>query len=271
MSQLECSIPFNPALYVTPRRIDARHAVVVAQQVQICAPADLGGGARAKLLLVASTREALMNVLKDRAKSSPGGMRPVLANVDNAWGGLHGRCESAARMPSGGLLAQEGQQLLDTVFGNEGLSFLRADAEAKHTESEKRLAIIAEGGLAARLDAVAGAGFLDEVRTAHAALGEALGLGSTPLTYGPTALADALSDVRLAIALYALQVAAEVDPSSEDSVRRFYSAMVPLDRLAADRASSDDGSADPAASTPSTTAPSATAPSTTAPSTTTHA
>ena len=75
------------------------------------------------------------------------------------------------------------------------------------------------------------------MKTAHAALGEAIGAGETPVRYARAELAAAVRDLADAIADYCLQLAGQVDRDDPESVQIFRAAMMPIDRFRADHAS----------------------------------
>ena len=111
----------------------------------------------------------------------------------------------------------------------DGLTFLKLAYTAEWAESEKRLEQIDDGKLANELDAVAGPEFLAELRLAHKAYGEALGVTkASPAAPQAPALLEPLRTVQAALAGYALQLAAwaEADPAAVATVRK---ALRPLD------------------------------------------
>lgn len=76
-----------------------------------------------------------------------------------------------------------------------------------------------------------GGHFLAFIRRAHAAYGEALGLGESLLeTPDTTAIANAVTNVAYAIAEYGRMMVGELDRNDPKSVARFLEAMAPLDR-----------------------------------------
>jgi hypothetical protein len=232
-------IDFTP--YVGAMRFGSRHGVVLAGQLEVAAPPGLTGRPKAFLVKVGEKAVSLMDVLKARARVSVGGLRPHIALFDTAYGGLHGRLVSASKLPpSVGDIAASATSIIEAVL-IDGLAFLVNDAETKYAESARRLGVIADQGLEREIDRVAGAGFLDAVKKAHAALGEAIGVGETPVRFARAELQDAVYELAVAIGDYGLQLAAEVDRDDPASVRRFREAMMPLDRYRADRSATPGG------------------------------
>jgi hypothetical protein len=233
--------------YTGAVRFGAQHGIVLASQLAVAAPPDITPGEQRALDLMGKKAKRVQKVLVARGKAAPGGLRPVLSALDAAYGGIYARLTSAAKLPAGfGDIAARAAAVLDAVLA-DGLGFLVNDAETKYAESERRLQVIEEKGLAAEIDRAAGAGFLDALKGAHAALAEALGMGATPVHFARTELLDAVTELAQSVGDYGLQVAAQVDRYDAASVARFRAAMMPIDRFRADRAASagehEDGEA----------------------------
>jgi hypothetical protein len=229
------------APYVSPMRFDGQHGIVLAAQLGVAASADLGPRGKAMLARVGTMADRVTAVLVQRGKTSAGGLRPIILAFDTAYSALSGRLSSAAKLPaSAGDVSARATAVLDAVLV-DGLTFLVNDAETKYAESVRRLLVIEEAGLDGEIDRIAGAGYLDAVKAAHAALGEAIGVGRAPVRYARAELQDAVLELAQAIADYCLQVAGEVDRYDAASVARFRAAMMPIDRFRADRAASPGG------------------------------
>jgi hypothetical protein len=239
---------FSP--YLSTPRFDAPHGTVLAAQLQVAAPVDLDARGKEALAEVHTQAARVTAVLVQRAQTSTGGLRPVLAAVDTAYGALYGRLTAAAKLPEAqGDLGARAVRVLEAVLV-DGLAFLQNDAETKYAESERLLLVIDQQHLAAEIDHVAGAQFLAVVKTAHAALGEALGVGATPVFFERAELQAALADLSQAILHYCVQLVASTDASDATSVRRFRSAVMPIDRFRADRPEAKSGEDDASTPTP---------------------
>ena len=97
-------------------------------------------------------------------------------NLDTSWRAFYTFSQSFTHLaPFDPELAQRSQELHHRVFGDDGLRFVRHSYNKEWVESKRRLDRIDE---TAEADYVArgGAPFLDAVRQAHQAYGEALGL-----------------------------------------------------------------------------------------------
>lgn len=233
MINIVCALPFDPMPAVSPIRIDSSRAVVVAGQLLTAKPADLTERTQRMADAVRERRDVVEAILRRRTRQ-PGGLRPVLAALDTAWGGLVQRLLAAHNLPPTDELCAIASRVLHEMR-IDGLESLRTTTPDKVVQSGRMLGIVDEKHLAADIDRVAGPSFLAAVRSAHAGLVEALGLGAGHVPYAPTELGIALANLRKAMQLYAIGVAAETDPGSEESVRRFNDSVSPIVRARAER------------------------------------
>ncbi|WP_437289092.1 hypothetical protein [Sorangium sp. So ce406] len=140
----------------------------------------------------------------------------------------------------------------DTRLFPEGLEFPKPAMDLEWAESNALLGRIAEDdALGKDLVAITGPEFLAEVRAAHEAYGEVLGI--TKAHEAPTdvaALRGPLRELVSAIGDYLLQVVASVDRGRPETVQSARTALAPLDRLrkaSARRAAGKKGKGAPAA------------------------
>lgn len=250
---IKCDVPFNPSDVIQRTRMTAPLAVLVAGQMVAACPSDANERTRQMCDAMSDRRGALAAVLNVR-KRKPGGLRPYIAKLDNAWGSFDRRLEAAASVPDGGELASAAAHLRGTILPH-GVSDLHADVATKHIESQRMLDVIREQNLSGEIDRIAGPGFLAAARAAHAALTDAAGLGAEAVQFGPRDVALALANLTSVIQLYVIRLAAEVDPGDAASVTRFNTAVAGLLRAREERPSSAPPDAQPASTntTPTTT------------------
>ncbi|MEM9461431.1 MAG: hypothetical protein AAGF11_45125 [Myxococcota bacterium] len=171
--------------------------------------------------------------------------RPVDARLDRAWSAVGRRLEALVPLPLS--QAEQASTLYSALFPT-GLSFLTLAFEKQWAESEQRLQQIDAQGLADGLNELVGSYVLDEVRAAHEAYGQVLGLTEAKPAEAPqTTVVEALRTLRDAMTVYCLQLvaAAYAQPSTAAQVR---SALRPVDdRRAAQarRSPSPDPPSDP--------------------------
>ena len=169
------------------------------------------------------------------------------AHAVNAWGALHDAMQATARVPFASPRKEQAQLLLDQLFP-DGLSFLALSYRDEWFESTRRLRIIEEEGLAEPIAAVTGhPSFLEAVRVAHDAYGDALSITEADSAEEAPSLADGMRELRDAISLYVVQVIAWAQQDGGRHLEEAYQALRPIDaaRDAAARAvvsGSDRGS-----------------------------
>lgn len=219
---------FDVSPYVSPTRFGALAGVFLARAVLQAAPSRPSKRVRAALVGVRDAGEALRAVARERMRTVPRNLQPLDAALDSGWVGLREAIESRSRLigvPSGARAAK----LRDLLFP-EGTSFVRADYRQQWAASQLHLERIDEEELAAEIDALAGPDYLPFIRRAHAAFGDALGLGADrPEAPSTTAIADASSALAFAIAEYGRLLTGELDRTDPDSVATFRRAMAPID------------------------------------------
>ena len=126
-------------------------------------------------------------------------MRQYDLPLDSGWIGLRMALEALSRL-TGTPEADRATVTLARALPN-GTDFVRFAFEEEWAESENLLTRIAEEGLDTDIEALVGPAFLTFIRSAHAAFGEALGLGTTARELpDTTAVAEAVGNVAYAIA-----------------------------------------------------------------------
>lgn len=171
------------------------------------------------------------------------------------------RISGYAMLPPGAYPISARAEALEKTFFPDGMSFLKAAMEAEWAVSEQLLKRIDDDKLASEIDAVAGPDFLTEVRAAHAAYGEVLGITKAhTVPEDVAALLEPLRALVQAIGDYAIQIVASVDRDDAASIKVAKNALLPMDRYregAARRAAKGGKSADelPPEATPDTPVP----------------
>jgi hypothetical protein len=200
---------------------------------------------------VAEAYEALQIELAKRL-AGEGEETPVVraadAVEDNAFGALFDWLGSWTRLPADGHPeAAEAGAVLRDVFPT-GLSFLAILPRDEWQEAEVRLRLIADRGHDDTIIKLGGEPFLDELKAAHKAYGEALGITAVKQAPEAAAVREAQDAGVDAIRAYVLRVSAHVrkrDPQTAELADRL---LAPLrtwrDRPA--RAAASEAPAEPA-------------------------
>ena len=171
--------------------------------------------------------------------------------VDAAWEALHARLHAYDELPHDRYPEViEARAIVATLFP-DGLSFLTLPYNAEWVESDKRLRAIDEGAMAASLDRLAGAIFLEEARQAHAAYGEALGIATMRVSLTSAQLVGPAETPRKAVQRYARAMVGLVDEDELITVAMAETALRPLLEAREVKAAADAGDAANAAAKPS--------------------
>ncbi len=100
--------------------------------------------------------------------------------MDGAWRSFYNWVDTLAGMPDGSFPLQRViRKLKDTVF-RDGMSFVVLPYRDVWKQSEQRINALLEGGFEPVIEELGGGPFLKNLKTAHARLGEVLGI-SVPL------------------------------------------------------------------------------------------
>jgi hypothetical protein len=219
---------FDVQPYVRAPRLGARRGIVLCLRLILAAPTDLTGRTRAALEALRSACVTLQAIARERLRASPENVRRYDLPLDSGWIGLRMALEAVARL-TGTSEADRATVILARALPN-GTDFVRFPFEEEWAESENLLTRIAEEGLDTDIEALVGPAFLTFIGSAHAAFGEALGLGTTARELpDTTAVAEAVGNVAYAIAEYGRLMVGELDRGDPASVARFKTAMAPLD------------------------------------------
>lgn len=224
MSEVE----FDPTPYLHAPIVDAPSALALAQALHSSSMKGATPEVKRAETKMMKARDALQSAWTAFAAASPGAdKRPADVRLDNAWSALQRRIEAYSWLPhESHPQAKVAEEILGKLFP-EGLSFLTLAYATEWAESERRLETITREKLEKRIDAIAGAEFLEELRTAHAAYGEVLGITKAAKHAPAVNVAEPLAALRRAIAQYTLKVAALAEDA--DSIERVRASLAPVD------------------------------------------
>ncbi len=226
---------FDPSQYLRPPRLDVPQAFALAIALLHALPKAAEAGVRrsAKALRKATLALQGLWVARQRSLSAvkPSDKAAVDNRIDTAWGALKLRISGYTMLPleADPLVARA--RALETALFPKGMAFLKAAMDAEWAVSDQILKRIDDDKLAADIDAVAGPAFLIEIRAAHVAYGEVLGITKAhAVPEDVAALVEPLRAVIRAIGDYTIQVIATVDREDAASIKAARSALFPLDR-----------------------------------------
>ena len=142
------------ALYTSNPRINSRHCMALAMQLQRTAPAGLSGDQSATLALISPAAAEVEQVRKTRSRTAPSAQRVPRLRVITGWTAVKNSIGAMATIPPE--LGNEGQeaQHLDARLFPDGLSFIHLDAVAVWSQTKELLERLEEEGLTARVNAL---------------------------------------------------------------------------------------------------------------------
>ena len=226
---------FDPAPYLRTPRLDVRQAFSLAIALLAALPKDASTGSRRAAKQLRKVTVALQQLwsARERSLTLAKTVDRVAADnrIDIAWGALKMRVSGCAMLPQAASPLVARAEALETQLFSRGMGFLKAAVEAEWAVSEELIARIDKDDLAGEIDAVAGPEYLAEVRAAHIAYGEALGI--TKAHAAPEGVATLLEPLRAVVAAigdYALQIVATVDREDAASIKTAKNALHPMDR-----------------------------------------
>lgn len=214
--------------------MDAHRAVAVGTEILRAGKGagDLPALVQKALGAVEATHKTLSEAVA--AWPGPGVGDPAAARkadraMDAAWAAFHAYLKAWTRLPVE--LAEEGskaQELLTDLF-SEGLRFTQAAFRMEWSESAARLKRMSDRGHDAFVEQMGGQKFLDALRRAHEAYGDALGVtAERPEAEAAPAIREPLDAFRAALRTYALRVAATVDEDAPATGKLAQRLLAPL-------------------------------------------
>jgi hypothetical protein len=219
---------FDPAQYVRLALRDVPEALTLAIKLLAVVPPSAPEGVRKAASRMRQRTLTLEQVWTEAASTTGSAQAKAAAELDTAWRALKDRLSAYASLPVEHYPhVERARELLGLLFP-QGLAFLALDPENEWAQSQKRLDVMAVLRVEADVRALAGVVFVDEVRRAHRAYGEAL---HQPTAASATAQAAAAAAplralTRTAIG-YAVQVIGMIydDPDALVHVQRVPAAL----------------------------------------------
>ena len=230
-------LSLDASRYIRAPRLSAANGIGLANQILQNVPAT----PTESIATAASRIEFRVSLLSDAfGTEAPAALaRPHLVDIriDRAWGSLEKRLDAADGLSESVDHAdrQRAAELHAKFFG-EGLAFLKLEYLSEHAESEKRLKWIT-GDVETDLSRLVGANYIANLRAAHHAYGEALGITGSVDAAREAKLREPLRALGDAISNYSMQVIAwfgNLDSSAADyaaNVEAVRHALAPIDKF----------------------------------------
>ncbi len=251
------AIPPDPASYTRPPVMTIEGGITLCRVLAESCPKTMPASVKKAQKRLVDVAEAAQVAYTLRKKSLGRGgeedSRPVDRAGDNSWGALRGRLQAYALLPAETYPdARRAAEILASLFGEAGLSFLTESYPEQYAIADSVLRRIDEEAFAIDIDRIAGKEFLENVRTQHVAYGKMV----AGVLQRETALSEDLGEhVRAMgqeIVDYATKVLATVERDKPATITATRLALRPLDafREATQKRprSSGDAAGDPPAS-----------------------
>jgi hypothetical protein len=227
--------PFDPTVYVRAPIIQVASGISLARGLLVAVPKHAPAAVKAKARQLKASAATVQTAWKAQHQAAtPAERKRADTVIDNGWGALVDRLHGMARLPADTYPdATRAAEIVHLLFYPGGLGFLTYEFDVEWAESQKRLELIDERGLAADIDRLAGPAFLEHVRAAHQEYGRVLGkLDPLPGVPSVPGLLEPLRQLSTAIRDYTLQLAAwgSAEATAMPAVR---AALGPIDEFRA--------------------------------------
>ena len=263
------SPPFEPYLYTRAPGINLASGIVLAQTLVAACPDIMPPAVKKAVKHLAKVAATAQQAWADRQRElgivPDEKSRALDQEADGAWGNLRSRLTAYAGLPIGLFpRARRAQEIVDSLFGEGGLGFLRDAYVLQWSTMSVLLKRIDNEGLAADIDKLAGSEFLQHIRNVHPRY-EAMVRTSLQRDSSQQNLLEHVRLIQRAVVAYATRVCATVEDDDDASAEAARDALAAIDVMRATasnkRGNTADAepSAEPAAE-PVVAAPDATTP-----------
>jgi hypothetical protein len=223
----------DPIPYLRFPKLEALKALSLARILLRRAPQSPSAPVRRAIALVESSVNELNAKWKEQSVPlvAKRDARPLTRRLGSAWSAIRNRLLTYEAEPEDSADRMRAASIHEMLFP-DGLEFTLVAFATQHAESQYRIEIIDERGLAEDLGRLVGENFVATLRSAHQALGDALGISKTVLPSVPVLLTEPLRALGDAICRYALQLLA-IASDNPDKRDEILVALSPIDEFRA--------------------------------------
>lgn len=224
----------DPLPYTRPPIMSLAGAITLCRVVAESCPASMPEPVKEAAGRLATIADAAQKAhaarLKAIAKTGGEDPRTVDKVTDRSWSALRGRLEMYTLLPVETYPdAGRAREILEGLFGELGLAFLKERYPEQYTIAESLLRRIDGEGMASDIERLAGSDFLQNVRLQHEAYGKVV----TSMLSRERAVAEDLSEhlkaMGQALVDFAMNVLASVDRDDPESLVAARIALRPID------------------------------------------
>ena len=226
--------PPDPAQYVHAPRMTVEGGLTLCRVLADSCPASMPSSVKkaAKRLFEVAEAAQFAYTLRRKSlgKTGPDDTRPIDRNADTSWSALRGRLQAYAMLPPEAYPdAKRAIEILYSLFGESGLSFLTESYPEQFAFADGVLRRIDDENMATDIERLAGKEFLDNVRVQHLAYGKMV----RAVLQREETLSDDLNEhVRAMgqeIVDYATKVMASIDRDKPATISAARTALRPID------------------------------------------
>jgi hypothetical protein len=224
----------DPTVYLRPPRLDAPSAVALGKMLRVARPEGLPPTACEAAEHLDESVKTLEGAWHESERAAPREVNVQRCDkrLDNCWSSTRARLTAYSALPEEHPLRVRAERLDGLLFPG-GLAFLKSPYVVEHSESQRRLDLMAAEGVEGDLRELVGTVFVDELVAAHGEYGKALGITAPPEAPPPaTRVAEPLRAMQAALRAYALQVVAYA-ATGERELEAARAALRPIDAFRA--------------------------------------
>lgn len=227
--------PFEPYLYTRAPAVTLASGIVLAQALVAACPDIMPPPVKKAVKQLAKVAAAAQQAWADRQRDlgivPDANSRALDQEADGSWGNLRGRLQSYAGLPVALFpRSRRAQEILDSLFGDAGLGFLRDTYVLQWSAMSVLLKRIDDEGLAADIDKLAGPEFLQHIRNVHPRY-EAMVRTSLQRESGSANLLEHVRLIQRAIVTYATRVCGTVEDDDNDSAETARDALAAIEKM----------------------------------------
>jgi hypothetical protein len=223
----------DPSLYARAPLMTVEAGIALCRTLVAAKPKSTSNAVKKAASKLTATADAAQAALamrqKETGKVSDEDARLVDQAGDGSWGALRMRIEAWTMLPSSNPDAKRAAELLATLFGPDGLSFLKLTYAEQWSTADTILKRIVQDGLQKDIDHVAGADFLAHVRQQHTAYGAMVQSLMRRQQATSVNLNEHVRAMGRTIVDYSTKLLATIDEDEPESIEHARNALRPLD------------------------------------------
>lgn len=234
MSSLSTQIEeFDPATYTRAPVLTLATGVSLCRALVDAAPGDLPAAAKKAAQRLKQAADAAQSAWagrqRDQNASSDEDSRALDQEADSAWSGLRLRLLGYAALPSSEPRSPRAAKLLSTLFGSDGLSFLKSAYPEQLASMGTLLQRIQDEKLTREIDELCGTEFLPCLRGVQSRYERMVNVALRRSNASADDLGSHRRILSRAIVDYATKVCATAEPEDTKSIENVLRALRPLD------------------------------------------